>query len=121
VLLYEAVAQRDPDGTRVVAPTDSQRPGARPAASTASPDAAPETDPTDAPETAVASASPETLDRTVPDTQDEKAALADAAATGEPAIQDPSSGDLLPGGPAIAEPSPPVKRSTPRKPRAPRA
>ena len=121
VLLYEAVAQRDPDGTRAVTPTDSQRPGARPAAaSTTSPDAAAATDPTDAPETAYAPASPETLDRAVPDTQDETA-LADPASAGEQAVPDASSSDLLPGGPAIAEPSPPVKRSTPRKPRAPRA
>ena len=40
VLLYEAVAQRDPDGTRAEPPIGPQRPGARPtAASTIAPDA----------------------------------------------------------------------------------
>ena len=141
VLLYEAVAQRDPDGTRPVTSAGQHRPGARSAAAPTTDSAAPavmgeteapeasdtpeipattETPEPDSPETTGTATTGGAHDQAVTGAPDEPI-LADGASAAGDDVPDGSSTDLLPGGPAIAEPPTPVKRSAPRKPRTPRA
>jgi hypothetical protein len=92
VLLYEAVAQRDPDGRRS-APSDTI--------------AAPPEAPSVAPVRPTEIIGDDIGDDTEggPDEND----------------PDAPAQDLLPGGPAVDEPAPPPKPSRPRKPRTPHA
>jgi tRNA C32,U32 (ribose-2'-O)-methylase TrmJ len=130
VLLYEAVAQRDPDGTRPVTPAGQQRPGARPRAASTTDSVAPAvmgeseapevSDTLETAETTGTATTGEANDRAVPGAPDEPTLADGPSAVGDD-VPDASSTDLLPGGPAIAEPPAPVKRSAPRKPRTPRA
>ena len=92
VLLYEAVAQRDPDGRRS-APSDT----------IAAPPEAPSVAPV----------------RPTPIIGDD---IGDATEGGaDENDPDAPAHDLLPGGPAVDEPAPPPKPSRPRKPRTPHA
>jgi 23S rRNA (guanosine2251-2'-O)-methyltransferase len=114
VLLYEAVAQRDPEGGQA-APSAPRDTADRPTApeAPAEPPAA-----TDASTTSAAGEAPE-----VPDAHGAPASPAPMVASAAPGSAPPEApaADLLPGGPPVDEARAPVKPAKPRKRRTPRA
>ena len=107
VLLFEAVAQRDPSGTRSPA---AGSPATHPA-DAVGPEGAP-TDPANRPP---ADSIPDQVTSSTPSPPDE---ADDPTTTGDAERASDGDSDLLPGGPSHADPPPKPK---PRKPRTPRA
>ena len=121
ILLFEAVAQRDPAGTRSA--TTATAP---PSGTATAPAAAETTEPADgAPADDAQSDDPEDSHETSagPEAAPEPGSIATeppAEPASEPTDRLPAPGDedLLPGGPAPADPPPPRKPRAPRTPRA---